>query len=133
MKPRMVKYYDWFEDIEPVILENLNDILVSKNIEPLEDLHGGWFLDGKWVGVGNSTDYRNYWHVFIELWGERIHNGTYVNIYFPETLEDWDYARERAVEYRNEWAADLVEAVYKMVQDNPDLNEDWSTLVYFNW
>ena len=61
MTPKQADYYDWFEDLEPIVLANLNEILVGKGIEPVRDLHGGAFKDGKWVGILESKDYRNYW------------------------------------------------------------------------
>jgi hypothetical protein len=83
MTPKTVEYYDWFEDLQPIILANLNEILVSKGITPLHDLHGGQFYEGKWERVNGHSDYRNYWHAYIDLWGERVRNDSYDEIYFP--------------------------------------------------
>ena len=143
MTPKTTEYYDWHEQLEPVILANLNEILVSKGIDPLDDLHGGNFKDGKWVGVLESEDYRNYWHVYLELWGERIRNDVYDIAYFPYSDDDpgWSYFYEGAVkscEHRNklghhsdpEWANDLVDAVRKMCRDH-DLYE--RVLIWWSW
>ena len=56
MKTKTINSYDWIEDVGPEILKNLNELLVAKGIEPLHDLHGGSFLDNKWVGVLESKD-----------------------------------------------------------------------------
>ena len=74
MNSKEITTYDWIEDVGPEILKNLNELLAAKGVEPLEDLHGGLFLDNKWVGVSDSSDYRNYWHAYIELWGEKLHS-----------------------------------------------------------
>ena len=75
MKTKQVTVYDWIEDIGPELLNNLNTLLVAKGIEPLKSFHGGTFLDNKWVGVLESKDYRNYWHGYLELWGEHLQIG----------------------------------------------------------
>lgn len=143
MTPKTVAYYDWFEDLQPVILANLNEILASKGIDPLRDLHGGSFKDGKWVGVLDSKDYRNYWHVYLELWGERVRNDSYDEVYYPwcDDDEEWDYCYERAEKFADikrsgyphtdpKWACDLVTAVRKMCRDY-DLYE--GVLIKWSW
>ena len=93
LKPEMIATYDWMDDIEPIILKNLNELLVAEGIEPLRDLHGGCFKDGKWVKPLDSDDYRNYWHVYVELFGEKLSNDNYQVVYFPHPDDDegWDY------------------------------------------
>ena len=83
MKSKSVDTFDWMEYVQPELLKHLNELLVAKGIEPLRELHGGTFLDGKWVGVLESNDYRNYWHAYLELWGERLRNDSYQSVYFP--------------------------------------------------
>ena len=51
MEKHTVDYYEWMDDVGPAILANLNELLVAKGIEPLRELHGGTFKDGKWVDV----------------------------------------------------------------------------------
>lgn len=129
MTPKSTEYYDWFEDLQPVILANLNEILVSKGIDPLQDLHGGNFKDGKWVGVLESDDYRNYWHVYLDLWGENVRNDSYDQVYYACDDEEWDYYYEQAEQFGDvtrsgykhsdpKWACDLVDAVRKMCRDH---------------
>ena len=77
MKTKQVTVYDWIEDVVPELLNNLNTLLVAKGIEPLKDLHGGAFLDNKWVGVMDSKDYRNYWHAYVDCWGDHLYNDSY--------------------------------------------------------
>lgn len=149
MKPRTVEYYNWFEDLQPVILSNLNEILVAKGINPVRDLHGGAFKDGKWVGVLDSKDYRNYWHFYIELWGERLHNDQYQVEYFPhpDNDDEWDYLNERADKFADvrrsgythsdpHWPRDLVTAVRKMFKDHPDMIDDADgsrLVIWWSW
>jgi hypothetical protein len=128
MKSEQVTVYNWIEDFGPILLDNLNELLVAKGIEPMRDLHGGSFLDGKWVGVLESKDYRNYWHAYLELWGERLHNDNYQAMYFPEhdNDEEWEYCKEQLREWAvshykptdPNWTDDLVDAVRKIVVEN---------------
>ena len=141
IQPKTTEYYDWFEDLEPIILSNLNEILVSKGIDPVRDLHGGAFKDGKWVGVLESRDYRNYWHAYLELWGERVRNDTFDEVYYPwcDDEDEWAYWYERASNPKSrsiypwsdpKWACDLVHAVRKMCRDH-NLYE--SVLIKWSW
>jgi hypothetical protein len=143
MTPKTVEYYDWFEDLQPIILANLNEILVSKGITPLHDLHGGQFYEGKWERVNGHSDYRNYWHAYIDLWGERVRNDSYDEIYFPwcDNEEEWKYWYERAEKFGDvkrsgyvhtdpKWACDLVHAIRKMCRDH-NLYE--SVLIKWCW
>jgi hypothetical protein len=129
IQSKTAEYYDWFEDLEPIIVANLNEILVNKGIDPVPDLHGGAFKDGKWVGVLESRDYRNYWHAYLELWGERIRNDSWDEAYYAESDddEDWSYWYEKAANPKGrsvypwadpKWACDLVDAVRKMCRDH---------------
>jgi hypothetical protein len=132
MKTQTVTTYDWQADVEPVLRANLNELLVAKGIESLRDLHGGRFKDGKWVGYDVETsDYRNYWHAYIELWGERLHNDSYQNVWFNDTDDDseWDYCRDRLREWTGgrhssyihtdaNWTDDLVTAMRKVVKEH---------------
>jgi hypothetical protein len=127
-----MEYFDWMEDVGPAILQNLNELLVAKNIEPLVQLCGGSFKDGKWVGILDSKDYRNYWHVYLELFGEGLRNDQYQVEYFPEVEDDWYRCYELADKFCEEqqrsgydhtdphWARDLVTATKKWVDENVD-------------
>ena len=131
MKIKTVETYDWQEDVEPELLKNLNELLVAKGIDPMEQLHGGAFLDGKWVSISQSRDYRNYWHGYIELWGEKLHNDSYQNVWFNDADDDeeWDYCRDRLREWSAKptnghthvdpnWTDDLVIAMRKVVKEH---------------
>jgi hypothetical protein len=131
MKTQTVEAYDWQEDVEPELLKNLNELLVAKGIDPMEQLHGGAFLDGKWVSVGESRDYRNYWHAYTEMWGERLHNDSYQNVWFNDADDDeeWDYCIKHLREWANHiyrqynhtdpnWTDDLVTAMRKVVKEH---------------
>lgn len=143
MTPKTVEYYDWFEDLQPIILANLNEILVSKGIDPLKDFHGGSFKDGKWIGPLESNDYRNYWHVYIDLWGEQVGNDSYDEVYYAESDDDEEWTRyyEQAKEFCNvkrsgyehsdpNWARDLVDAIRKMCRDHRLYD---GVLIYWSW
>jgi len=128
MKSKSVDTFDWMEYVQPELLKHLNELLVAKGIEPLRELHGGTFLDGKWVGVLESNDYRNYWHAYLELWGERLRNDSYQSVYFPvhDDDEEWDYCKEQLREWAVQvykptdpnWTDDLVTAMRKVVTEH---------------
>ena len=143
MTPKNVEYYDWFEDLEPIVLANLNEILVSKGIEPLEHFRGGAFKDGKWVGICDSEDYRNYWHLYIDLWGGRVRNDSYDEVYFPwcDDDEEWEYWYEKADKFCDvkrsgyvhadpQWGRDLVTAIRKLCKDH---NLYDGVLIHWSW
>jgi hypothetical protein len=139
-----MEYFDWIEDVQPMLLKNLNELLVAKNIEPMSQLHGGTFKDGKWVRVLDSNDYRNYWHVYLELFGEGLRNDQYQVTYFPEAEDsDWSYCYERADKFCEKsrsgydhtdphWARDLVTAVKKWVEENVD-PKDTKVTFWWSW
>jgi len=145
MQAKTTQYYDW-NDIEPEILKNLNELLVADGIDPIPDLHGGTFKDGKWVGILESNDYRNYWHVYLELWGERLYNDQYQVVYFDHPDNEWSYSYEIAEKFCSKdrsgydhsdtnWARHLVTAVRKMLKDNnlitdPDGEE---VVIWWSW
>jgi hypothetical protein len=140
MKTTTVEVYDWMNDVGPELLNNLNELLEAKGIEILHDLHGGLFKDGKWVGYGEDTnDYRNYWHAYLELWGERLYNDSYQSMYFPEhdSDEEWDYCKERLREWAVQqykptdpnWTDDLVDAMRKVVKEHFPYDEE----IVFKW
>lgn len=140
MKAKSLSYYDWFDDVEPQILTNLNEILVGKGWEPVDSLHGGAYKDGKWVSISESKDYRNYWHVYLEIWGENIRNDNYDEVWFPniDNDEDWDdlcAAAERRSKHHPttdpKWPIDLVNAVRKMLRDNGRCKDPESQCIVF--
>lgn len=139
MKTQIIHVYDWIEDVGPEILKNLNELLVAKGIEPLTELDGGTFKDGKWVGVLESNDYRNYWHAYLELWGDRLHNDSYQSMWFiaHDDEEGMDYYKKRLREWAvshykptdPNWTDDLVDAVLKVVKEHFPYDEE----VIFKW
>ena len=143
MRKHTVDYYDWIDDVGPAILVKLNQLLVAKGVDPLEELHGGTFKDGKWVGVLESEDYRNYWHAYLHLWGENLNNDSFQVTYFadPDDDEQWEYCIKRLREWAVEvykpadpnWTDDLVIAVRGMVRENFTLDEYGSCKVLFWW
>lgn len=136
MKAKTVKYYDWFKDIQPELLKNIIATLASQGIAPPPSgFRGGYFKDGQWVDVGQG-EYRDYWHVFIEVWGERINNDSYVLIYFPDYDSDsWDELRYNLVQKKGIWSTVVVDAVYKMLVDNKLYDKDGTAdvLIWFSW
>lgn len=140
MKTTTIEVYNWMNDVGPELLNNLNELLEAKGIETLRDLHGGAFLDGRWVGVLESKDYRNYWHAYLELWGEKLHNDSYQSMWFNEhdNDEEWDYCKERLREWSGDrtynhtdpnWTDDLVDAMRKVVKEHFPYDEE----VVFKW
>ena len=150
IQTKTVETYDWMEDIEPILLENLNKILAQHGFEPARDLHGGAFKDGKWVGISDSKDYRNYWHVYIDLWGDKLHNDSYQKEYFPNVDDDeeWDYLYERADKFANNrynghehtdphWARHIVTSVRKMLREhftpNDVFGDGYKLTFWWSW
>lgn len=136
MQVKTVQYYDWLNDVRPVLFDNICASLRAQGMDCPEDLHGGCFKDGKWVGHDVSDDYRNYWHVYIEYWGEGLRNDSYVMTYFPPNdVEEWEELRFEAVKKYGAWAVDLINAVYKMLEDHKiyDRHGDAKMLIWFSW
>lgn len=116
IKKHSTDYYDWINEVGPEILKNLNEILAAKGIDPLRDLSGGMFKDGKWVGIMDGSDYRNYWHAYTAMWGDDLRNDSYQTMYFPhpDDDEDWDFYIKKL---RQESAA--VAAVFTLILIGP--------------
>lgn len=143
MEKHTVEYYDWIEEVCPEILAKLNELLVAKGIDPLDQLHGGNFKDGKWVGSLESEDYRNYWHAYLELWGEGLNNDSFQVAYFsdPDDDEQWEYCIKRLRKWAVEvykpadpnWTDDLVTAVRTVVKENFATDDYGSCKVVFWW
>ena len=136
MRSKQITVYDWMEDFEPILLENLNELLEAEGAEPLEQLHGGYFKDGKWVESTEITrDYRNYWHLYGELFTENLQNDSYQRTYFASDKDDAEWANyeELADEYNESrgykhsdptWGRNLVKAMRKTLRDHFTENED---------
>lgn len=136
MKSRTTEYYDWFEDVQPVLVGNLNQFLSERRIEPINDLHGGYFKSNKWVEVGQG-EYINFWHVYLDHWGAEIRNDQFVKTYFPpDDDEEWDYLKQETTESRNETAALLLDAVRKMLKDHGFYDEQGECepmTIWYSW
>lgn len=138
LSPKQVNYYDW-EDFHLSMLDHLNKLLVQSGIDPIEDLHGGLFKDGKWVDRNwdwdDGYEYRNYWHVFIEIYGKRVRNNAYCSI--PIYIDDESVAldKQEAIKQYGEWATLLVDAVVNMVKENnlADENGLADLLIHYCW
>ena len=148
MKPNKVETYDWMEDFGPTVAQNLNELLIAEGIDPLPQkntLHSGLFKDGKWVGFGeNTNDYRNYWHAYLELWGDGLRNDNYQVVYFPHwnNDEEWDYISDRAEKWTTDgqykhsdpgWARKLVTAVRKTLKENIEPEDEDGYKIVFWW
>ena len=137
MQAKTIQYYDWYEDIQPVLYDNLCASLRAQGIDCPDNFRGGWFKDGHWVDVDASADYRDYWHVYLKFWGERIRNDSYVMTYFPPNdPKEWDGWRAEAKTEFGPWAVDLVDAVHKMLVDHKIYNDDdldAAILIWFSW
>ena len=146
IKSRNVKVYDWMEHVQPVLLQYLNELLVQDGIEPLHDLHGGRFKDGKWVGydVPGTNDYRNYWHAYLEAWGEGLRNDDYQRVHFwhPDLDKEWDAIAEQLEQWSvshyeptdPKWTRHLVQAMRRLVREDLPCSEDEDfTEIVFWW
>jgi hypothetical protein len=136
MKSYTVKYYDWFEHIQPELLKTITETLASQGIAPPPDgFRGGYFKDGQWVDTGEG-EYIDYWHVYLNRWGEHIRNGSYVNTYFPPNdPEEWDQHRYDITKEYGSWAVVVLDAVYKMLVDHKiyDQHGEAEMLIWFGW
>lgn len=136
MKPKTMSYYDWHGDFEPELIKNINELLAKQNIDPIKYLHGGYLKDGKWVDVGQG-EYRNFWHVYLDMFVENLRNDNYVVTYFPDDSdEDWEYARKSVSKGYGDWAVVVLDAVRKTLKDNGlyDENGDADKIVFwFSW
>jgi hypothetical protein len=143
IKSRDVKVYDWQEHVRPVLLQYLNELLVQDGIEPVRDLHGGHFLNGKWNGPGGSRDYRDYWHAYLEIWGGDLRNDSYQRVHFwhPDYDEEWDYIAERLEEWSvshyeptdPKWTRHLVQAMRRLVREDFPIDSVEGTEIVFWW
>lgn len=144
MKSKSFEFYDWKEDFEPELLKSMNEILVSEGIDPISQIYGGTFKDGKWVSCVDSNDYRNYWHIYIELWGENLNNDQYQTTYFPhpDNIEEWDRltlmaidsAVRRTYEHSDPtWPRHLIYAVRKVLKDNNMIKDPDGDSITFWW
>lgn len=148
LQPKTLEYYDWMDDIQDKLLTNLNEILVYEGIEPCKSLHGGTFLDGKWVGVQDPNDYRNFWHVYLELFGEGLSNDQFQVLYVhhPDDNEGWQEYYDLAYEFCNpknnpynhsdpNWASHLVTAFRKTLVENitPTSIDGYRLVFWWSW
>lgn len=115
MTPHKMIYYNWFNDIQPELCKNIG---ITEN-------QMSEYVDGK---------YRNYWHVWLEIFSEDVQNDTYSRMYFPD---DDDYSCYKAALQKviddgryGPWAFDLIDAVQKMVNDH---NLHGEVIIYFSW
>lgn len=144
MTPKTITYYNFIEDLQPEILKNLNELLAADGIEPLDNLHGDSFKDGKWVSVTESKDYRNYWHLYLDLWGEHVRNDSFDEVWFPhvDNEDEWEYLYETALEFGQQihrpttdptWPKHLVTAVRKMIADHDLVKDQDGECILIKW
>jgi hypothetical protein len=137
MTPKTLEYYDWFEDIEPEIVKNLNLLLADRGIEPVTSPYGGYLNGTEWVGAGQG-EYVNFWHAYVDLWGEGIHNDSYVNTYYPVNDDtEWNYLKDILIgNNKHKLTLLLVDAVRMMVEEHNfyDENGDCEPIViWYSW
>jgi hypothetical protein len=134
--PRTTCYYDWHKDLEPEILLHLNNLLHERGIEPVKSLHGGYLKDGKWVNEHQET-YVNFWHAYLDCWGDDVRNDSFALTHFAGDDEGWARIRKYVDESRSSVAVLVVDAVRKTIEQN-DFPRDWCdelepVLIWFSW
>lgn len=131
METKTTSYYDFYNAFQPELLKNINELLVQEGTDPVNSLHGGFWHDGKWVDPGEG-EYRNYWHAYLDCWGDGIRNDSYVSTYFADSDEDpdWEWYYEEVTKRRGEYAKVLVDAVRKMVKEHNLYGE---VTIWFSW
>lgn len=134
MKPSWRVYYDFRTQFEPELLKYLNALLVLEGTDPVQSLHGGLWHQGHWVEEGSEPpldrEYRNYWHAWLDLWGDRVSNGSYVSTWFPDAGDSVDWqAYFTQAQRRGAWARTLVGAVRALTRDYNITD----TILYYDW
>jgi len=137
MKSHTVKYYDWFQDVQPTLYNNLCAALTKSGITPPPDFRGGPFKDGKWTDHNTPDyDYIDFWHMYMDVFEEKVRNDSYILTYFPDNdVVEWDHIRYNAVQKHGKLALALVDAVYKMLVDNKIYDKHGSArmVIWFSW
>jgi len=119
MKPRELLYYDWVDDIKPAIIQHMGidseQFYVWRRL-PDPDLTNP---------MTHTRIFRNYWNLFIELWGKNIVIGSHIPIRFadPDNDTEWQQLYDHAFIY-GEWATAIVSGVREMVRENDFGNKD---------
>lgn len=127
MNPKSTTYYDWFEDIQPCLAKNIG-ITYDQFREYHKVVHPG-YNDIK----GYDRRYYDFWHVWLEFWGERVRNDSYDTAWFQDADydEEWAYFYETAIEKYGEWATKLVDAVRQMVREHGMADKE--IIIRYSW
>jgi hypothetical protein len=110
--------HDWFEDIYPLILDRMG--LTDQTFRSYQE------VDGK-------REYRDYWHVFLATYGERMHsNDSYFTM---ASMGDTSYMERIAREKYGEWAVPLIPVIDGVIQElaGPDEEGFSELVVWISW
>lgn len=131
LKPKQVNFYNW-NDIEPHLHRHMG---VAK--EFFRDYHKVVHPDYDKMPISNRP-YYDFWHVWLEFWGENIRNDTYVRTWFDHVDDDeaWDRTKENVTKKYGEWAILLVDGVRSLQRE-----QGWGTgdeeaediLIWYSW
>jgi hypothetical protein len=114
MKAKRIKYYDWV-DVEAELCKTM-----GIHVDNFRDYHRVVYpdFDTKFKNTDNSP-YYDCWHVWLDYWGEKLHNDSYNLVIFahPDQDEEWDYLKNDAIKKRGEWVIPLMDAIRKLAKD----------------
>ena len=126
MQAKTQEYYDWFSDVEPAICEKMG---ISTNA--FRRYHE---IDNN-PAKGKYEDYTNFkdcWHVWLDSFGQNLHNDQFLTIYVPYDHDDeWNFISDDARELRGEWATKVITAFREVCRDH-NLCDD-RMVIWFSW
>lgn len=128
IKPKKIAYYDWFKDIEPALCRHLK--IKTKHFR---DYHE-FLYTKKELAAMKEKPYYDLWHVWLELWGDKLLNDSYVNVRYPhpDATEEWDYLKEVVKKGYGDWAVDLIEATRNLCIEQGWTREE-KIVIWFSW
>jgi len=116
--PNTIEVYDWFEEVEPLLLMHLG--------ETERSWHGSVEVDG-------VREYRNFWHVFIHIY-DRIRNDSWFR--FHDLEGPCEYLRGKLVKEYGEWALRIIPAINSTLRELKVTEDDEGNrdiVVWISW
>lgn len=131
-KGKTVTYYDYFKDIRPAICRHLGieekhfrnyHKVVYPNWEELYGYHKQLI----------SRPYYDFWHVWLELYGEKLHNDSFVKTNFGMPDEEpSEYLVNQLKEKYGDWSLKLLDAV-KALQIEQGWDGEKDIVIWYSW
>lgn len=115
--PEQVTVYDWYDEVQPLIIKHLG---ITK-----DEFRGSIYED----------EYRDYWHVFLSLHDHTFRvNDSYFTMFTDyEPMEDWHV--EHITEEYGTWALALPPAIDKTIMEltGDDGSSESEIVVWISW